>query len=99
MPKVLHFRVDKIQAQISKKSYDYIISRRIVRTEPFYSVLDRVISEFRASDKAELLEQIRELKQTGRYLYNKKIELEKEIKQLKEHNTQANFVLVGDKPE
>ena len=57
LPKRLEFKIEKIQEQISISARNYLYTRRKDHTEPLYSILDRIIAEYRMKEVAEISEE------------------------------------------
>ena len=57
MPKRLVFKPKTVQEQISEKARAYLLNRKKDRSEPIYSVLDRLIAEYRLKDISEISEE------------------------------------------
>jgi hypothetical protein len=81
LPKKLEFRTDTIQAQISRDSHKYIKSRRRDIDEPIYSVLDRLLNEYKNNEVAKLSETLDKWKVIANAYLQRAIEAENRLKE------------------
>jgi hypothetical protein len=80
MGRKLYYRVEKAPVQISKKAFEYISARKSQRNEPFYSTLDRLISNFKLKDTSEIVEENERLKRCVDHYVDRNRELEERLK-------------------
>lgn len=81
MPKKLEFKTKTIQEQISEHARNYLFNRKKDRTEPLYSVLDRIIGEYRLKEVSEISEERDRWKNIADAYLQRAVECEQKLKE------------------
>lgn len=81
MPKKLEYKTNTIQEQISINARSYLYVRRKEHTEPLYSVLDRIIGEYRLKEISEISEERDRWKNIAHAYLQRAIEAEERLKE------------------